>query len=206
MWRKQWQEMALSVLECLPFDRAPCGRHLPKGVDSNPEIWYRNSGYSRAPPPTPVTRAKPLNFRSFPIHHPPIFWPFDLLLTKGQAVTNHYILPSNTKLHYDTRTERTQIINLSRKHTQAGQPFLHSILTNIFLNPLVIWVIEIDSFPSSVTLKTHCRVLLVIHMADRASKIASYSQFILQNAWECQRNKINVASALSAHRLPHRNE
>jgi hypothetical protein len=76
------------------------------------------------------------------------------------------------------------IRKLSQKHTQVREPSLHSISTNFFFKLAAISVIEIDFFSSFVALQTRSRVLLVIHTADRASKIASHSEFTLQNAWE----------------------
>jgi hypothetical protein len=70
-----------------------------------------------------------------------------------------------------------------------------------------ISVIEIDFFSSFVELKTRSRVLLVIHTADGASKIASHSEFTLQNAWECEKKTQNkhgvcIVTPLASNKHP----
>jgi hypothetical protein len=112
-----------------------------------------------------VTCAKPPNFRLFPIHHPPIFWPFELPLTKGQAAMIHYLLPQNTKLQCDNRNKRTNVYYPG--HIHKSDSLLHTKFWRISLNS------PSDFFSSFVTLKIHSRLLLAIHTVDRASKIAS---------------------------------
>jgi len=118
---KKWQEMPLSVQECLPLDTAPRGRHLPKGVESNPEICYHNSGYTRSAPL--VTCAKPLKFQIVSNSSPtdiPIFRPS---LDERPSCNDPLYITIKYKVAMWHSNLKDQIIKLSRKHTQAREPF-----------------------------------------------------------------------------------